>query len=344
MNCTERQILTLGKEPARGARSRKSVSVVIPAYHSERTLGPLVDRLTAVLRRHGEPFEIILVNDGSPDGTWERVEALAAEHSRVVGIDLTRNYGQHSALLCGVRAARYDVIVTIDDDLQHPPEEIPKLLARLEDDVDVVYGTSHGGQHGLWRNLASGIIRLTLQSAMGAATARDASAFRAFRTELRGAFAKYESSFVSIDVLLTWGTTRFTSTTVRHDPRRIGRSNYTFGKLLTHALNMLTGFSVLPLQVASVMGFVLTGFGLLALAYVVGRYLIEGGSVPGFPFLASLISIFSGAQMFALGIIGEYLARTHHATMMRPSFAIRRRTDPDSHEHNPDNSTLARAV
>jgi undecaprenyl-phosphate 4-deoxy-4-formamido-L-arabinose transferase len=139
------------------------------------------------------------------------------------------------------------------------------------------------------------------------------------------AFANYQSPFVSIDVLLTWGTTRFAAVPVRHDPRRIGKSNYTFRKLVTHALNMMTGFSVLPLQLASLMGFGFALFGLLMLVYVLGRYLIQGGSVPGFPFLASAIAIFSGAQLLVLGIIGEYLARMHFRMMEKPTYVIRQR-------------------
>jgi undecaprenyl-phosphate 4-deoxy-4-formamido-L-arabinose transferase len=163
---------------------------------------------------------------------------------------------------------------------------------------------------------------------MSAETARNVSAFRAFRTQLRDAFASYQNPFVSLDVLLTWGTTRFTAIPVRHDPRRIGSSNYTFRKLATHALSMVTGFSTLPLQLASLIGFAFTLIGLAILIYVVGRYLIQGGSVPGFPFLASIIAIFSGAQLFALGIIGEYLARMHLRLMERPAYTVRDRIAP----------------
>jgi glycosyltransferase involved in cell wall biosynthesis len=234
-----------------------------------------------------------------------------------------RNYGQHNALLCGIRDARYEVIVTMDDDLQHPPEEIPKLLAKLDDNYDVVYGTPAHEQHGLWRDLASQVTKLALQNAMGSRTARQVSAFRVCRTELRNAFENYQGPFPSIDVLLTWGTTRLAAVKVRHEPRRGGVSNYTVGKLLRHAFNMMTGFSVLPLQLASVVGFVFSVLGLLVLGYVLGRYLVEGGSVPGFPFLASVIAIFSGAQLFALGIIGEYLARMHFRMMDRPTYTVR---------------------
>ena len=164
---------------------------------------------------------------------------------------------------------------------------------------------------------------------MGAETATQVSAFRVFRTPLREAFASYSGPYVSIDVLLTWGTTRFTSRVVRHDARAGGVSNYTVGRLIAHALNMMTGFSVLPLQVASVLGFAFTLVGISTLLFVVGRYLVQGSVVPGFPFLASIIAIFSGVQLFSLGIIGEYLARIHFRTMDRPPFAVRERTDAE---------------
>jgi undecaprenyl-phosphate 4-deoxy-4-formamido-L-arabinose transferase len=159
---------------------------------------------------------------------------------------------------------------------------------------------------------------------MGAEIARKVSAFRVFRTQVRDAFATYQGPFVSIDVLLTWGTTRFAAITVAHEPRRAGVSNYTFRKLVTHALNMMTGFSVLPLQVASLLGFGFMLFGVGILFYVLGRYVLQGTNVPGFPFLASIIAIFSGVQLFALGVIGEYLARMHFRSMDRPSFVVRR--------------------
>ncbi len=301
-------------------------SIVIPVYNGEETLPELAAQLAQTLPALSQDYEVILVNDGSRDRSWEVIRQLAQKYPWVLGINLMRNYGQHNALLCGIRAARHQVVVTMDDDLQNPPPEIPKLLEKLNEGYDVVYGTPQREQHGLLRDLASQITKLALQSAMGAQTARHVSAFRAFRTQLRDAFANYQSPFLSIDVLLTWGTTRFAAISVQHDPRRAGVSNYTFRKLVTHALNMMTGFSTLPLQLASLIGFASAFLGLGVLAYVIGRYLILGYSVPGFPFLASTIAIFSGAQMFALGIIGEYLARMHFRMMERPTYAVRSTT------------------
>ncbi len=298
------------------------LSVVIPAYNSAEILPELIARLGRVLPDLASEFEVIVVNDGSLDDTWATIRTLAARYDFVRGINLMRNYGQHNALLCGIRAVRYDRTVTMDDDLQHPPEALPELCAALKAAYDVVYATTTQQQHGLLRNLASVTTKFALQNAMGAETARRVSAWRIFRTRLRGAFADYSSPYVSIDVLLTWGTTRFHAVPMRHEPRARGESNYTALKLVRHALNMMTGFSALPLRFASVVGFAFTVFGGLVLVYVVGRYLLQGSTVAGFPFLASIIAIFAGAQLFALGIIGEYIARMHGRLMEKPAYAV----------------------
>src|SRR6202023_1599753 len=166
----------------------------------------------------------IFVEDCGGDESWSIITELAAADQRVRGIRMSRNYGQHNALLCGIRAARYDVIVTMDDDLQHPPEEIPKLLEVLAAGYDVVYGTPEQEQHGLGRDFASWVTKIALQNVMGAEIARQVCAFRVFRAQVAKAFAHYEGSFVSIDVLLTWGTNRFATTPVNHNPRQQGVS------------------------------------------------------------------------------------------------------------------------
>jgi glycosyltransferase involved in cell wall biosynthesis len=306
------------------------ISVVVPAYNSELSLAELTRRLQPVLESAAVEYELILVDDASRDGTWQVIRDLVRTIPWVRGVHLMRNYGQHNALLCGIRLARYELTITMDDDLQHPPEEIPKLLEKLGPLTDVVYGTPAAEQHGLWRDVATQVTKIALQSAMGAPIARKAGAFRLFRTQLRDAFSNYDGPYVSIDVLLTWATTRFDAVEVRHEPRRQGTSNYTFGKLVVHALNMLTGFSTWPLQVASLIGFVFTVVGTVTLLVVVVRNLLYGGAPVGFPFLASMIAIFSGAQLFALGIIGEYLARMHARAMQHPVYAVREIAEHDS--------------
>lgn len=302
------------------------ISVVIPVFNSAATLPELTRRLRNAATGWGQDIEIILVNDGSCDASWTVIEGLASSSSEIRGVNLRRNYGQHNALLAGVREARGRTILTMDDDLQHPPEEAGLLLAALTSDVDVVYGCPAAPEHGWLRGAASAIAKVLLEQAMGVRLARTASAFRAFRTELRDVFADVPGPFVNLDVLLSWGTQRFVPVAVRHDPRRHGRSNYPIKALARHAISMLTGFSALPLQMATLTGLATLFFGLLVLVWVVGRYLVLGYSTPGFPFLASCLAIFSGAQLLALGVIGEYVASIHFRAMRKPAYGIRQRT------------------
>jgi undecaprenyl-phosphate 4-deoxy-4-formamido-L-arabinose transferase len=304
-----------------------SLSVIVPVYNSEDSLPVLVQRMEPVLITLATEFELILVNDGSCDRSWQVVEELTMRYKWVKGINLLRNYGQHNALLCGIRAAIYDVVVTMDDDLQQRPEDICHLVTKLEEGYDVVYGTPLTIQQSYWRGLASQLTRLALRSVMHNEIARQASSFRAFYTPLRDAFTNYSSPSVSIDVLLTWGATHYAAIPVPYDPRNMGFSTYTFGKLIGHALDMLTGFSTLPLLITSIVGFAFTIFGMIVLFYVLGVYLIHGGSIPGFPFLASVIAIFSGAILFALGIIGAYLSRIFVQSMGQPPYFIRSISD-----------------
>jgi undecaprenyl-phosphate 4-deoxy-4-formamido-L-arabinose transferase len=307
--------------------TRAGLSVVIPVYNSQEILPILLERLAPVLPQLAPEFEVVLVNDGSRDGSWAGITAMADRYPFVRGFDLMRNFGQHNALLAGIRAARFDTIVTMDDDLQHPPEEIHKLVAALTPDKDVVYAVPPKLPHSPGRNLASRLTKLVLQKAMGAEIASRVDAFRIFRTQVRQAFTNFVGTHLSLDVLLTWGTSRFGMIEVEHHPRRIGTSNYTVRKLTTHALNMMTGFSTLPLQLASWLGFGTTAFGMLVLAYVLIRVFIENAAPAGFPLLVSIISIFSGAQLVALGIMGEYLARVHTRSLDRPPYVLRGATE-----------------
>lgn len=316
------------------------LTIIIPVYNSEQSLPPLLQQLALVLPTLADAYEVILVNDGSRDKSWSVITSLIPQYPFARGINMMRNYGQHNALLCGIRQAKGDIIITMDDDLQHPPEEIHKLLEKLNEGYDVVYGTPHQEGHGFLRDLASQVTKIALQSAMGAQTARQVSAFRAFRTIVRQSFATYHAPFVSIDVLLTWGTTRFSSVTVREDERTLGISNYTFRKLVTHALNMMTGFSILPLQVASWIGIGLAFFSVVVLIYVLGRYMLQGTPVPGFPFLASIIGLFSGAQLLGLGIMGEYLGRMHLRLQDRPTYVVREQLGNPTESDNQQAGTL----
>ena len=296
-----------------------NLSIVVPVYKGETFIELLVTELTRTLPTFTENYEVILVNDGSPDNSWLLIQRLTREHKGVRGICMMRNYGQHNATLCGIRQACYEVIVTMDQDLQHPPEEIPHLLAKLEEGYDVVYGAPRKLPQGFLRNLMTAIIKWILAKVIGLPSVRNVSAFRAFRTHLRDAFANFQNPSLIIDVLLSWGTTRFTSVQVNIPPAE--RTNYSFRMLVRAATLILIGYSTLPLRFASWVGFVMTLFGLGVFVYVLVIY-FTAGSIPGFPFLASIIALFSGAQLFGLGIFGEYLARMFDRSMDKPTYVI----------------------
>ncbi len=300
-----------------------NLSVIVPVYRGEHLITALVERLAGALPGMAGQYEAILVNDGSPDNSWAVIEQLSAEYPWVRGIRLMRNYGQHNATLCGVREARYEIVVTMDQDLQHPPEELPLLLAELEKGFDVVYGAPRKLPQGVVRNWMTKTMKTMLANVMGVPSVRNISAFRVFRTELREAFANFQSPSLTLDVLLSWGTTRFTSVMVNIPPAE--HSNYSFPALVKAAMLILTGYSTAPLRWASWGGFAMTLFGMGVFLYVIYTYFALG-SLPGFPFLASIISIFSGTQLLILGIFGEYLARMFDRSMDRPAYIISRRT------------------
>lgn len=299
------------------------ISVVVPVYNGSDTIPQLTDEIGQTLSNVADEFELILVNDGSPDQSWNVILELAQTHPWVRGVDLMRNYGQHSATLCGIREARYDVIVIMDDDLQNPPREIPKLLEKLAEGYDVVYGVARKRQQAWWKRLASFIVKRAIAYVMGLRTVRDIGAFKAFRADLRKSFENFNNPDVLVDVLLSWGTSRFASVSVDEAPRTVGKSNYSLFKLFKVSLLVLSSYTTIPLRFASILGFLFTLFGIGVLIYVLTIYFTLG-SIEGFPFLASTITIFSGVQLFALGIIGEYLARVFERTGGRPAYTVSR--------------------
>lgn len=303
----------------------KGISVVIPVYNSGENLLPLLQRIETVCLGVGQEFEVILVDDDSKDGSWRAIEEFSAERPYVRGFRMMRNFGQHSALLAGIREARFPITVTLDDDLQNQPEDIPKLLEKLSDGYDLVYGCRERERNGLIRDGCSVLFKVLLGWMTGMGHAKNISSFKAFRTSLRLAFEDCHA-FVLIDVILSWGTTRIGTVTVRHQEREFGKSTYTFRKLAKHAISLVTGFSLLPLRIAIAVGFTFVIFGGLLMSYVMYSYFSGYREVPGFTFLAAAICMFSGVQLFSLGVIGEYISRIYVRMIGKPSYVISERT------------------
>jgi undecaprenyl-phosphate 4-deoxy-4-formamido-L-arabinose transferase len=273
-----------------------------------------------------EAVEVLLVVDGSPDGTAAVARELADEHAEVRAVELRRNYGQHNALLAGIHRARHEVVVTMDDDLQHLPEEIPALLAPIADgEADLVYGVPEVEEHGVVRSAASRGVKRGLALA-GVPRAQDVSSFRAFRTELREGFVGREDPYVSVDVLLSWTTTSVARVVIRMDHRTVGTSSYTLPALVRHAMNMITGYSNVPLRLVAWLGAVCAVcavVGVVLGAVVVVKYFTGETTVASFTTIAAMVALFSGAQMLSLGIIGEYLGRLHTRSQGKPTYLVR---------------------
>ncbi|WP_426106600.1 glycosyltransferase family 2 protein [Massilia sp. TSP1-1-2] len=302
-----------------------ALSIVVPVYNSAVTLAQLHERLSAVLGPLRQPYEIILIDDGSRDGSWAALEALRLRDPvHVVAVQLMRNYGQHNALMCGLDMARGAVIVTMDDDLQNPPEEIPKLLAAIgQGDLDLVYGCPDDRQHAGWRNLGSAIVwhfyRTVFRNPV------TPTPFRAMRHQLAKSVMFYNLNFTYLDGLLAWCTSRIGAVDVAHHARAEGKSNYSVSKLLVLALNLYTNFSLLPLQLVSAIGFLTACSGFVVGFYYLLQYLVSNISVPGFASTIIAVLILGGVQLLALGVIGEYLGRLHLNVNRKPQFVVRQR-------------------
>ncbi len=312
------------------------ISVVIPVYNSVAMLPTLNDRLQAVLKGTGKSFEILYVDDDSDDASWRVLRQLQHQDPlHVIAIQLMRNFGQHNALMCGFRHARGDYIVTMDDDLQHPPEELPKLLAAIENsDLDLVYGAYDQKQHGAAKNVASWLVnrfyRLVFQSPV------TVTAFRVMRRELLDTILSYSLNFTFVDGLLAWNTRRAGEVTVSHHPRAKGRSSYRLGKLVTLALNLFTNFSLLPLQFVSFCGGSAAIAGLVLGMYYFYLHMASSITIPGYASTIVSILVLGGLQLLGLGIMGEYVGRLHLNINRKPQYSIRQIVSGDGNQQNGD--------
>lgn len=302
---------------------RPAISVVVPVYCSEQTLPQLMSRLRDMLAGAGGDWEIVLVDDGSRDASWAVIRSLRVEYGpRLVAVRLMRNFGQHNALMCGLRQARGEIIVTLDDDLQHPPEEVPKLIDALQSQqLDLVYGTADSKSHGAWRNAGSALANLFYRMIFRIPVT--VTPFRAMRRQVVESILSYNLNFTYIDGLLAWNTTRIGHAVVRHQSRAVGRSGYSLAKLFTLALNLFTNFSLLPLQVMSTVGVVTAFCGLLAAAYYLMQYFLGGIGVSGYASSIIAILVLGGLQLLATGIIGEYIGRVHLNINRKPQYTVR---------------------
>lgn len=300
-------------------------SIVVPVYNSEGSLPLLRERLEKVFAAMGASWELILVNDYSRDGSWNVMRSLAAGDPRVKGVNLANNFGQHNALMCGFSYASGGYVVTIDDDLQHPPEEVPKLIkAAKEGNYRVVYGQfSSERKYGWFRNIASNAINGVLSKITG--SGYKVTQFRVMEGKVARRLAEFPQYNVMIDVLIkdTVGARDIGHCNVAHHERTIGKSGYSLKKLFGYAMNMIFSFTLWPLRLASTLGIFFSGVAVLIGLVFLGQFLFYGISVEEWTTLILTITLFFGITLFVLGVIGEYLGRMFLNVNRKPQYVVK---------------------
>lgn len=299
-------------------------SVVIPVYNSAKLLEELHSRLCAVMDGLNSPYEILLINDASADDSLAVLKRIQQRHSNVIVIDLMRNFGQHNAVLCGLSLAAGSYVVTMDDDLQHPPEEIPKLVGAMESrDVDVVIGRYTLKRHSPYRNLGSWVVKRMSRYTLGLPPNLELNSFRIMKRQVAQGVVDSAGPRPRVGLIIFQITDRIVNVDVEHHPRGDGRSGYRPHRLIANAIDNVVSYSALPLRLLAYGGFLATGTAVaLAVLYLV-KYLMGGIGVTGFTTLVLLLLFFMGLTMCSFGIVGEYLIRIVWAAERRPSFVVR---------------------
>lgn len=303
----------------------RDVSVVVPVYRSAEILPVLVDRIAAALAgtATARNFEIVLVCDASPDKSWDVIEALARQHAFVRGVCLRRNAGQHNATMAGLHFATGHFIAIIDDDLQHPPEAIPRMLVELERGFDVCYTRYVHRQHALWKRLGSWVNDVCAALLLDKPRGLYLSSFRALRREIAVEIIKYDGPYAYIDGLILDVTRSISAIDVEHQQRAVGTGNYTLGRSFSLWLKMATSFSVFPLRIMSLLGALVGVLSVCLIAYVVVAKLRDPTISAGWASLVATILLVGGLQLIGLGLLGEYLGRAYLKLNRKPQFVVR---------------------
>lgn len=307
------------------------VSVVIPIFNEEENISVLWERLSRVLNENFQgddrDWEVIFTDDGSRDRSLEMLKAIAAAEPRVSVVEFNRNYGQHSAIFGAFAIVAGEVIVTLDADLQNPPEEIPKLVAKIDEGFDVVGGWRQGrmDNDSLFRTLPSKIVNAVTRKTTGVKLNDYGCMLRAYRREIVDAMLQCKERSSFIPALANSFAKRITEVPVAHAERAAGESKYGLWKLINLQFDLLTSFSLLPLQMLSVLGVVIAAFGfLLFIGLVVYRFLYPEGTAQGVFTLFAILFFFVGCQFVAFGLLGEYIGRIYQEVRDRPRFVVKR--------------------
>lgn len=314
--------------------AQPDVSIVVPVYNGATALAELRERVAKAMQASGYHHELILVDDRGQPQTWPAIQALASRNPEVIGVRLSRNFGQHAATICGIGCARGEWIVTLDDDLEHPPESIPALLSAGDPDHPLVYGVFAKRTHASYRNFSSELMRHLLKRAFPDMN-EDYCSFRAIHAPLAAQLNRFGLNKPYIDGMLSWLTSSTRAVEVPHLSREHGHSAYTLRKLISHAVNIFATFSHLPLRMASFGGAILATVSFLYLLYVIYGRLSGSISSPGYASIMSVVLFACGVQLLILGVIGEYIGRLMGAAFKRPVYHIEARINGQAPQPEP---------
>ncbi|MBF0439813.1 MAG: glycosyltransferase [Magnetococcales bacterium] len=303
------------------------LSIVIPVYQSASCLESLREKIHQALEPEQIDFEIILVNDGSRDDSWRVITELCARYPYVIGVNHRRNFGQDNAIMTGLRMANGTFVVTMDDDLQHDPDDLPRLLAAIQASSDeVIYGTLNISTDPIWKRLGRAMHAKTLEWLLDKPSDFQFTSYRIMRAEVVRDITFYEGAFPFIDALLVQVSTRFGQIPVRFQPRHSGKSNYTLFKSIQVWLKLLISFSIKPLRIVTFLGILAFLAGVISATVVVLTKLLWPENFTqndaGWASLMVVMLIMNGLQMCFIGILGEYVGRSFVLTSRRPQAII----------------------
>ena len=302
----------------------KKVSFVIPCYRSEKTLEGVIKEIKETMTKLNQyMYEVILVNDSSPDNTWKTIEKLGGENENIIGINFSKNFGQHAALMAGMRETTGDYVVCLDDDGQTPADEVDKLLAALEDGYDAVYAKYGNKKHSLFRNFGSRVNDMMTRIMLGKPKELFVSSYFGVKRFVVEDMMRYQNSYPYVIGLVLRATKNIANVEVTHREREEGRSGYTLKKLLGLWFNGFTAFSVTPLRIATVIGVFCAFVGFAYGIYVFVRRLLDPNMVMGFSSLMCVILFVGGMLMIMLGLVGEYIGRIYISLNNSPQYVIR---------------------
>lgn len=305
-------------------KENKRISFVIPCYHSEKTLAGVVKEIDAAMEElSGYGYDITMVNDGSGMETWEVISSLCQEKEGRYGIDLARNFGQHAALMAGIRHTKGDIVVCLDDDGQTPADEVGKLLEAIEKGADVAYASYEHKEHSAFRNFGSWVNEKMLETMLDKPRDLYVSSYFAMRRFVADEVLRYQNSYPYLLGLVLRSTKNIVNVPVHHRKREIGSSGYTFGKLLALWMNGFTAFSIKPLRIGTAVGAVCAVIALVYGIYTIVKKLINPAVPMGFSALMTAIIFFGGMTLLMLGLAGEYIGRTYISVNSAPQYVIR---------------------